>query len=153
MKRILVPVAVVLLTTGLAWAGDPAGATVTPDEPLAPAAPAEVPPEDGGCVLPDLAGLTAEDQDAAFREAGFVVATVDAAPPICPTPFSCSSITNCGAGPACSLTDLGPCCASPAGIRCCPTGTIKVVRCPCQCTGNPCSFVCAGSNNVQTFCS
>jgi hypothetical protein len=141
-----------LLTPGLAWAEE--------------AAPTDAPPtsqgvalydslfEGGGCVLPDLAGLSQEDAETALEGAGFDVSAVETATQACPTSFSCSSITNCGITGLCSGTDIGPCCTVSSGLGvCCIQGTIKVRKCPCGCTGNPCNIVCPQSTDVKWRCS
>jgi hypothetical protein len=154
MKRTLVALSILLLTATLAWAEAPTAAAA------AAAAPTSAAPEqaDGsgleaaGCELADLAGLSADGAPA--LEAALQPAPTQFQLPPCPTPFQCNSITNCAAGPVCSLTDIGQCCATPMSIRCCPAGqTIKVVRCPCQCTGPACSLHCAASTEVKVTCS
>lgn len=143
MRLSLILAVALLLTAGVAWAEE--------------AAPAETLPvlEGGGCVLPDLAGLSDDDAEEALREAGFDTgAAIETAAPMCPTRFSCSSIVNCGIGSLCSLTDIGPCCTTSGGLGlCCTSGTIKVRRCPCRCTGNPCNIVCPQSTDVKWSCS
>jgi hypothetical protein len=154
VKKTLIFVAALLLTAGLAWAEEPAPGTASPDASfLASLAPAAPTPQDGGCAMPDLAGLSADEKEAALLAAGFEQAPVNAAVPACPTSFSCTSIHNCGVGPACTLNDIGPCCSPGGGlVRCCISGSIKVTICPCQCTGNPCSFTCVNSSNKTSAC-
>ncbi|HEX4962504.1 MAG TPA: hypothetical protein VF173_16840 [Thermoanaerobaculia bacterium] len=134
MKRTLVVAAILLFTASLAWA--------------------EVPPG-GGCMLPNLAGLSPEQAAAAAFAAGFETSTaVNAAVQPCATPFQCSSIGNCAAGPLCGITDIGQCCSIGGGTLCCASGgTIKVVTCPCQCTSRLCSLACVNSSDVSMFCS
>jgi hypothetical protein len=152
MRASLILVVALLLTPGLAWAADaaptgaaPASQAVAPDDSAL---------EGGGCMLPDLAGLSQDDAAVALREAGFDLSPMDAATPACPTSFSCSSITNCGIGPLCSVADIGPCCTVSPGLGvCCISGTIKVRNCPCKCTGNPCNIVCPNSSDVKWRCS
>lgn len=150
MKRTLVVVAALLLTVGVAWAEEPAA-----DAPTPAAAPADATFEGGGCVLPDLAGLSDEEIEQAALEAGLgIQPPAQAAAPACPVKFSCNSITNCGAGSLCSLSDIGPCCTTSSGLSlCCITGTIKVRRCPCVCTGNPCALSCVNSTDVKWRCA
>jgi hypothetical protein len=154
MKKSLILAVALLLTAGLAWAAEPASAAGSPDAAfLASLAPAPAAAQDGGCAMPDLAGLSADEKEAALMGAGFAPAPNAAAVPACPTKFSCNSIHNCGVGPACTLNDIGPCCSPGGGlVRCCISGTIKVTICPCQCTGNPCSFTCVNSSNKTSAC-
>jgi len=142
MRLSLIFAVSLLLTAGVAWAGE--------------TAPAEVAPalEGGGCVLPDLAGLSDEEAEAVLDKAGFDTTAIDTATPMCPVRFSCSSIVNCGIGSLCSAADIGPCCTTSTGLGiCCTNGTIKVKSCPCRCTGNPCNIVCPYSTDVQWSCS
>jgi hypothetical protein len=151
MRSSLLFALALLLTAGLAWA-DGAAPTdaVQTDGEVALA-------EGGGCMLPDLAGLSDEEADAALREAGFGVSdvgAVEAAAPLCPTRFSCSSLVNCGIAGYCSLSDIGPCCTVSTGLRlCCIQGSIKVRTCPCGCTAYPCESTCPQSSDVQWSCS
>lgn len=148
-KTFLLFAAALLLTAGLASAEQPASTDAE-----------AVVAEGGGCVMPDLSGLSDEEAEAALRGAGFAVfpeeraEAVETAAPLCPQRFSCSSITNCGIGQLCSLSDIGPCCTTSSGLGiCCIQGTIKVRRCPCVCTGNPCNILCPQSTDVQWRCS
>lgn len=142
MRLSLTFVLALLLTAGVAWAEE-----AVPTDAVQVA-------EGGGCMLPDLAGLSDEEAEAALEEAGFATSAIETATPMCPTRFSCSSIVNCGIGPLCSLTDIGPCCTTSGGLGlCCISGTIKVRRCPCQCTGFPCNILCPQSTDVQWRCS
>ena len=139
MKRMLALATVLFFAAVPAWSGD---------EPVADPAWAD----GGGCQLPDVEGLSEAEAEAAISAAGLVKTHAQA--PACPVPFRCSSIGNCGIGPLCSVTDIGPCCTTPSGVtRCCITGTIKVQRCPCRCTGVLCSVLCASSTNVRARCS
>lgn len=142
MKHTLVVAAVLLLTCSLAWAEEP----MPNDELFGDAS--------GGCMLPDLAGLSPEQISAAALEAGFQVAPTNVQVPACPVTFHCNSITNCGIGPLCALRDIGPCCTTGGGLTlCCITGqSIQVSRCRCQCTGNPCAIQCPNSTEVNWGC-
>jgi hypothetical protein len=123
------------MTAGAAWSTEPAG---------------------GGCQLPDLAGMTPDQIQLAALAAGFETAPApaQAATPLCPVTFHCNSIGNCAAGPLCSLTDIGSCCAAGSGlVLCCTSGTIKVTRCPCRCTSPHCSASCSANNEVNWGCS
>lgn len=138
MKRTLVLIAVLLLTGIPAWAEEPA----------------IVDAGGGGCMLPDLASLTAEELPAAALAAGFqLVTSAAAAVPLCPVTFHCNSIGNCAAGPLCALSDIGQCCSSGGFRLCCLSGTIKVTRCPCRCTSTLCSSQCVASDEVNWSCS
>jgi len=142
MKRTLILVAVLLCTCSVARAETPAPAS----DLFAGSG--------GGCVLPDLAGLSPEQIAAAALGAGFQPSPSEKQVPICPVKFDCTSLTGCAAGPACTLTDIGPCCATSGAVICCTSGTIKVVRCPCQCTSTVCSTtVCTSSTDVKWHCS
>lgn len=142
MKQASICIFVLLLTTGLAWAEETAAATIEPGW------------EGGDCTLPDLTGMSDDEIEAAALAAGLGVEPTQAAVPACPTPFRCSSIVNCAAGSVCSLTDIGPCCTPSSGLQvCCISGTFKVERCPCECTGNPCALTCIESDNVRRRCS
>jgi hypothetical protein len=142
MRRPLLLVVSLFLTASLAWAGD-----VAPNDPL-------FADEGGGCMLPDLAGLSPEQAAAAALQAGFQASPNEVQVPACPVKFDCTSIGNCAAGPICSLTDIGACCQTPSGpVLCCLSGTIKVRRCPCQCTGPACSLLCASSTDVRWRCA
>ena len=148
MKRTLFFVVALFLVSGLAWAGGESsgGAPVPTAEPLFA--------EGGGCTLPDLSGLSAEERMSAALAAGFQVSPTPAAIQACPVTFHCNSITNCAAGPVCGLADIGQCCNSGGGvILCCTSGTIKVQRCPCQCNGNPCAIQCVNSTDIRWGCS
>jgi hypothetical protein len=141
MKACLILAVVLLLTPGLAAAEEAAPATADPFE-------------GGGCVMPDLAGLSEDDATAALRSAGFDLSPIDAAAPACPITFSCNSITNCGIGMVCSITDIGPCCTTGGGLGlCCISGSIKVRQCPCTCTGSPCSVFCPQNTDVKWRCA
>jgi hypothetical protein len=142
MKRTLSLVAVLLLTCSIAWAEETASA------------PDPVADSGGGCMLPDLAGMSPEQITAAALEAGFQPAPNNVQVPVCPVTFHCNSITNCGIGPLCALGNLGQCCNAGGGLTlCCISGTIKVKTCPCRCTGNPCNIQCPNSNEVNWGCS
>ena len=107
---------------------------------------------DGGCQLPDLAGLSDAEAQAEIEAAGLRV--TNAAAPACPVAFSCDSITNCTAGNLCSTISIGRCCTMGGGLGlCCATGVIKVRTCPCRCTSNLCSFSCLNSNDIKWGCS
>jgi len=107
----------------------------------------------GGCMLPDLAGLSQEQIAAAALQAGFQASPTEVQVPACPVKFDCTSIFHCGIGPVCSLSNLGACCQTPGGpIICCTSGTIKVQQCPCVCTGNPCAISCPNSTDVKWRC-
>lgn len=158
MKLSVVLALALLLCSGLAWAEAPAAHDATASAPQATQAPetARAAPEDGGgCMLPDLAGLSDEEARAALVGAGFDLSmAIDTAAPVCPTKFSCSSIVNCAAGSVCSLTDIGPCCTYGGGLSlCCLQGTIKVRRCPCRCTAPACALQCLDSTDVSWSCS
>ena len=142
MKASLILAVVLLCIPGLAWAEEPA-----------PAVSEDVAFEAGGCVLPDVSGLSGDEAAAALAGAGFETAPFDAAVPACPTTFHCDSIFNCGTGAVCSVTDIGACCATGGLVKCCISGTIKVRQCPCVCTGNPCSIACPQSTDVRSRCT
>jgi hypothetical protein len=133
-----------LLTCSIAWAEGPA-----PDGGLA----ADPGAGGGTCLLPDLAGLSPDQIAAAALGAGFETASIDVQVPICPTTFSCTSITNCGVGAPCTVTNIGQCCQPPTGPPsiCCING-IKVRRCPCVCVGSPCAALCGTSTDVSFGC-
>lgn len=156
MKQTLILAAVMLATAGLAWAEAP---TAAPAEMALPAATADLAPgplfADGSCEMPDLAGLSEEEIAAAAFAAGLDTSptAAAAAPPACPVAFQCNSITNCAAGPLCSVTDIGQCCTQGPFTLCCISGTIKVSRCPCRCTAFACSLQCVSSTNVKWGCS
>jgi hypothetical protein len=143
MKRVLVLLAVLFLSSTLTWAAAPAPAPVADS------------PAGGGCLLPDLAGLAPGQVAAAALNSGLQMIFVDTPPvPACPVTFHCNSITGCGAGPLCSVSDIGPCCTTGAAVLCCGNGgDIIVQKCPCRCTGEVCSVVCASSTNVTFSCS
>jgi hypothetical protein len=142
MKRTLLLLAALLLVPSLDWAEEPA-----PNDDL-------FANSGGGCMLPDLAGLSPEQIAAAALQAGLQAAPTAVQVPACPVKFDCGSIFNCGIGPLCSLTDIGACCQTSGGpILCCTNGTIKVRQCPCQCTGNPCAISCPNSTDVKWRCS
>ena len=167
MKASVVFVLALLLVSGLAWAEEatpqdtaaaPAATASTgqgTSEATAPASEPAVEADGGGCMLPDLAGLSDEDARSTLEKAGFdLTAPVNAATPMCPTRFSCTSIVNCGVGPLCAINDIGPCCTTGGGLSlCCITGSIKVRHCPCKCTGNPCNIQCPNSTDVRWSCS
>lgn len=152
MRASLIFAVVLLLTPGLAWADEPATADAAPaSQTVAADGPVL---EGGGCLLPDLAGLSADDAKTALEGAGFGISPVETALPKCPVRFSCSSIVNCGIGGLCVAADIGPCCLASSGLGvCCLDGTIKVRSCPCVCTGNPCNITCPNSRDVQWNCS
>jgi len=109
----------------------------------------------GGCQLPNLTGLTADQIALAALEAGFMIdsAPTPAAVPPCPVTFHCNSIANCGAGTACTVTSLGACCQPATGPKlCCISGSITVTTCPCRCTANPCAIQCINSNELNWHC-
>lgn len=145
MKRMLVFVAALFLVSGLAWAGGESSGGAPATDPLFA--------EGGGCMLPDLSGLSEEERMSAALAAGFQVTPTPAAYPACPVTFQCNSIGNCGIGPICSLTNIGACCTSGGFNICCMQGTIRVRRCPCVCTGTICSTVCTNSDDVRWGCS
>lgn len=149
MKKALVLVAILLLTSSLAWAEGTPGAAAPETVGQADPGPAE-----GSCTLPDFAGLSPDQQLAAALAAGFQLnGAVNRQTPMCPTVFSCSSLTNCGVGGPCSTTDIGDCCVNGVGATiCCFGGTIKVRRCPCHCTGRPCAIQCTTSDDVSLQC-
>ena len=149
MKSSVVLVLALLLCTGLAWAEEP----TTQDNGKAPEQAVEA--DGGGCMLPDLAGLSDDEARSTLEKAGFdLTAAIDTATPVCPTRFSCTSIVNCGVGSLCAIADIGPCCTTGSGLAlCCIQGTIKVRSCPCKCTGNPCNIQCPNSTDVQWRCS
>ena len=133
MKRTLFVAAILLFTARLAWAEGPTG---------------------GGCLLPNLAGLSPEQAAAAAFAAGFETSTaVNAAVPPCPMLFKCTSITDCVATTLCANRDIGNCCSTGGGFICCTNGTIKVTTCPCRCTGISCAAACINSSDVSMFCS
>jgi hypothetical protein len=149
MKRILILVAVLLLSSALSWAQ------------TAGTAPAPVmDPRTGGghCQLPNLAGLTPEQRAAAILNAGLKMTSADigvGSPyPACPTTFKCNSIANCQAGSICNTTVIGPCCHDGSAVLCCQDhGDIAVDRCACQCPlGTACSLACLNSTNVSVSC-
>lgn len=143
MKRTLVVFAM-LLFAGLAWAEGPE----TNDEPIAD------PGLGGGCVLPDLAGLSPDQIALAALEAGFQTTPMNVQAPACPVTFHCNSIGNCGIGPLCAIGNIGPCCSAGGGLNlCCINGNIWVKKCPCRCTGNPCSITCPNSTEVNWHCA
>jgi hypothetical protein len=95
MKKALVLVAILLLTSGLAWAEGTASGAAAPEA----VGQANSSPAEGGCTLPDFTGLSPDQQLAAALAAGFQLnGAVDRQVPVCPTVFSCTSITNCGVG-------------------------------------------------------
>ena len=154
MKRSLIIAAALLLTLGLPFAGTTAGAeeavtNTAPEDALFVAADTAT----AGCTLPDLAGMSQEEIEEAALEGGFDVAPVNTAVQACPVRFNCSSITNCAAGPLCSITDIGPCCSQGGLQLCCISGTIKVRRCPCECTAFACSLSCVNNDQVRWGCS
>jgi hypothetical protein len=140
MRCTLILLVSLLLTAGMAWAEDNAlNADFFAES-------------GGGCMLPDLTGLSPEQAAAAAFQAGFRTAN-EVQVPACPVRFDCDSIGNCAAGPLCSLTDIGACCQTAGGpVLCCINGTIKVRQCPCQCTGFACSLLCASSTDVKWRC-
>lgn len=137
LTRTLVILSALLLCGGLSWADGPSASG-----------------DADHCWMPDLAGLSPEQAEVALMAAGLVAPAAQAAAtyPACPVDFECSSIPNCAAGAPCGLTDLGPCCTAAGGVRCCTSGTIAVLTCPCQCTGFLCSLQCAASSNVNSRC-
>ena len=149
MKSSVVFVLALLLCSGLVWAED----TTTQDGAAATEPAVEA--DGGGCMLPDLAGLSDEEARTALVKAGFDLdAAEDMSVPMCPTRFSCSSISLCEASSQCTLTDIGPCCSPGGGLSlCCLQGSIKVRRCPCQCTSFVCDIRCPDSTDVQWSCS
>ena len=149
-SRLVFGCALVLLAVALPMSAEPA-----PDALFLPAPEVAASGSDGaGCVLMDVAVEEGADPFDAIRAAGFTPPPTNAQLPQCPTPFACSSIGNCAAGPLCALTDIGPCCqVSPGLIRCCLNGTIKVTRCPCRCTATLCAIACIQSANVTSVCS
>ena len=109
--------------------------------------------EAGGCELPDFTGLNEEEITTAAAVAGFEITRAQAG--VCPQRSRCDSIGNCGPKPLCSIQDIGQCCTiqgQPLGV-CCLNGTIKVTRCDCKCTGNPCAVTCPQQDQVNWFCS
>lgn len=150
MKRTLLLVSALVLAAAPTWA---APATST-DDGAAVQPAATLADDGGGCVLPDLAGLSDDEVAAASLASGLEIpAATPAAVPVCPTTFRCNSITNCAAGPLCGITDIGQCCSMAGLIRCCVSGTIKVKTCPCQCTAPLCAFSCVNSAEVTSRCS
>lgn len=151
MRAYAILAVALLLTAGVAWADE-----ASPD-PVAPTSQ-ELVYEDsaldgGGCMLPDLSGLSDQEATRALEDAGFDVSAVQTAAQACPTTFMCTSITNCGITGTCTVTDIGPCCTTSSGLGlCCITGTIKVRTCPCGCTGNPCNILCPQSTDVRWRC-
>jgi hypothetical protein len=145
MQRALILVAVLLLSSTLSWA-QAAGA--------APAPAADPRAAGGSCLLPNLAGLSPGQREAAVLNAGLQMIYVDTpAYPACPVTFQCNSIAGCGAGPVCAVSVLGPCCKDGSAVLCCQGGgDIVVDRCPCQCTGPLCSSACASKTNVTVSC-
>lgn len=151
MRTSVILAIALLLTAGVAWADE------APSDTLAPAgqelAYGDAALDGGGCMLPDLSGLSDQEATKALEGAGFDVAATQAAAQACPTTFMCTSITNCGITGLCSVTDIGPCCTTSSGLGiCCISGTIKVRKCPCGCTGNPCNIVCPQSTDVRWRC-
>jgi hypothetical protein len=141
MKRVMILIVVLLCTWSVAWA-----------ETSAPASGFLADSGDG-CMLPDLSGLSPDQIAAAALQAGLQAAPNEVQVPACPTTFSCNSITNCGAGTVCTVSIIGPCCKSAVGpVLCCVSGNIKVTRCPCVCTGNPCAVLCGTSTDVKLSC-
>jgi hypothetical protein len=150
MKRVLV---LLILLAVLFLSSTPTWAQAAGPSPALAAAPA---PAGSGCRLPDLAGLAPGQIAAAALNAGLQMIFVDTPPPVpaCPVTFHCNSITGCGIGPLCSVSDIGPCCTTGGAVLCCGNGgDIIVQRCPCRCTGEVCSVVCAQSTNVTFNCS
>jgi hypothetical protein len=148
MKRILILVAVLLLSSALSWA-QTAG--------TAPAPVADPRTGGGHCQLPNLAGLTPEQRAVAALNAGLQMtyaATVTGPTPACPTTFKCNSIANCQAGSVCSATFLGHCCRDGNATLCCQDGgDIVVDRCACVCPfGVVCSSACTSKTNVSVNC-
>lgn len=151
MRAFLFLAVLLVLTPGLAWAAEAAPVDAPAVSPAT--APTEPVLEGGGCLLPDLAGLSDDEATEALEGAGFEFRPIEAATPACPSPFSCSSIANCAAGHLCAVADIGPCCTNASGPICCVSGTIKVRRCKCQCSGDPCNIVCPQSADVKISCS
>jgi hypothetical protein len=142
MKRALVLLALLLVSSTLASA-------------QAPAAPVADPRSGGGnCPLPDLAGLAPGEVPAAALNAGLQVAFASSpAVPACPVVFHCNSIGACAAGGVCSATILGQCCGTGGVVICCATGNFVEVRCPCKCTGPLCAAQCIHSSEVAFNCA
>lgn len=141
-KRPFLLLAALLLMASLAWAEEPASSD------------AFFADSGGGCMLPDLSGMSAEQIAAASLQAGFQVAPNEVQVPACPVKFDCDSLAGCDVGPICAVSDIGQCCQTSGGpILCCIDGTIKVRRCPCECTGPVCSVLCASSTDVKFRCS
>ncbi len=137
MKRTLFLVAVLLLTSTVAWAQAADLRTAA----------------GGNCQLPNLAGLSPGQRAAAALNAGLQVTYVDTTPvPACPVTFNCNSIAGCGAGSTCRNTVLGRCCQDGGAVLCCQFGEILEQQCPCQCTGAVCSSACTSSTNVTVSC-
>ena len=142
MPRTLLLLVTLLLMASLAWAEGPA-----PSVDL-------FANSGGGCMLPDLAGLSPEQLAAAALQAGFQASPAEVQVPACPVKFDCTSLFHCGVGPVCSITDIGACCQTSGGpIICCISGTIKVQQCPCKCTANPCLISCPSSTDVKWRCT
>lgn len=110
----------------------------------------------GGCVLPNLEGLSAAEQESALRGSGFELDFEPKAVRVaCPATFACNSITNCAAGTNCTVVPLGTSCCTtgPGAAICCANGQqIKVKTCRCRCAANPCSTQCTNSTNVSLQC-
>ena len=132
MKRTLVVAAILLFTGSLAWAGGPAA---------------------GGCMLPDLAGLSPEQVSVAALAAGFQVLPVSKAVQDCPHLIQCSGTSNCTVGSPCTIEEIGKCCNLGGSTFCCTGDAIKVLRCPCQCISGNCSTSCLNRTEVSLFCS
>src|SRR5262245_36151925 len=142
MKRALILVAVLLFACSVAWAEESASYN------------ALFAGSGGGCMLPDLSGLSPEQVAAAALQAGFQTSPSEVQVPACPVNFDCTSLFHCGVGPLCSITDIGACCQTSGGpIICCVNGTIKVQQCPCKCTANPCLISCPNSTDVKWRCT
>jgi hypothetical protein len=158
MKSSVVLILALLLVSGVVWAEeatpqDSAALTATAVSAEPGAEPA-VEADGGGCMLPDLDGLSDGEARSTLEKAGFdLTSAVSTATPVCPTRFSCSSIFNCGIGSLCAVADIGPCCTRSGLTLCCIQGSIKVRTCPCKCTGNPCNIQCPSSTDVQWRCS
>ena len=107
----------------------------------------------GGCMLPDLTGLSPDQIAAAALVAGLQAAPTAAQTPACPATFDCTSLVGCGAVTPCTVELIGPCCKPAHGpTLCCESGNIQVTRCPCDCIDGRCQLLCVTSTDVKLSC-
>jgi hypothetical protein len=151
MRKALVLVAILLLTSSLAWAEGAAGAIAAPEA----RGQADTGASGGGCTLPDFTGLSRDQRVAAALGAGLQVSrAVNALTPLCPTSFFyCTTITNCKVGSSCTYENLGQCCDLGDGdLLCCAQGSLKFRHCLCTCSAYPCPLECLDSTDARLVC-